>query len=131
VSTNRSSNRGAPHVNAAGVKFVVVLFVVVFTAVVATAAMQLSRFAIAVFEIAVNVAIAFVVFAAAVVVISVIVVVIVIAVRCFYSSNLLDIDRCEWRNGVSILRKVTVIYIQSDIDAPFSFVEFLSIQSTM
>jgi hypothetical protein len=79
--------------------------------------------AVAVFEIAVNAAIAFVVFVA-IIVVNVIVVVIaavvvavisaavvvvisaivvVIAVECFYSSYLLDVDCCEWKNGVSML----------------------------
>jgi hypothetical protein len=51
-------------------------------------------------KIAVNAAIAFVVFAAAVVVI---VTVFIIATGCFYSSYLLDVDRCEGKNGVSML----------------------------
>jgi hypothetical protein len=58
-------------------------------------------------------------------------IVVVIAVGYFDSSYLLDVDRCEWKNRVSMFRKMIGIYIQSDIDAPFSLVEFLSIQSTM
>jgi hypothetical protein len=106
VSTNRSTNRGAPRVNAAGAGFVVVLFVVVFHDRGYRSHRAVIEVAIAVFEIAV---IAFVVFTAVVVIISEIV---LSAVGCIYSSCLFDGDRSEWKNGVSMLRKVTGIYTQ-------------------
>jgi hypothetical protein len=97
---------------------VVVLFIVVFHSRGCHSRRTVVEVSVALYEIAVNATIAFVVFVAAVV---------VIAVGCFYSSYLLDVDRCEWKNGVSMLRKVTGIYTQSDIDVPFSLVGFLSI----
>jgi hypothetical protein len=108
VSTNRFTNHGALRENDAGAGFAVVLFVVIFHGRGCH-----SRRAIVEVAVAMNTAIAFVIFATAVVVIDtvviaviyaiVVVVVIVIAVRCFYCSYPLDFDRCEWKNGVSML----------------------------
>jgi hypothetical protein len=114
------TNRGAPRVNAAGAEFVVVLFVVVFHGRDCRSHRAVIR--VTVFEIAANAAIAFVVFAAAVVafisatvfvMISAIVYVVIVAIGCFCSSYLLDLDRCEWKNEVSMLRKVSGIYVKA------------------
>jgi hypothetical protein len=74
-------NRGVLRVNAAGAGFVFVFHG------------RGCRSHFVVFEVAVNAAIAFVVFAVVIVISATVVV--VIAIGCFYSTYLLDVDRCE------------------------------------
>jgi hypothetical protein len=87
---NMSTNRGTPRINAAGAGFVVVLFVVVFHGLGFYSRRAVVEVAVALFENTVNTTFACFV--------------IVIAVGYFYSSYILDVDRCEWKNGVSMIR---------------------------